>query len=139
MLQQIAALQVLFAKYHDLQTALDNGYEFVGPCVSDPDWVGWAITTAATQTTTSAAVMAPTLWKGRSTWSMRRRRTDRAGSPLWITRFRMRSGHGNKAPEFFGIPFTRNDGFGVWMFHIWVFQHNPAGIFANFNPKVPQC
>jgi len=25
------------------------------------------------------------------------------------------------------------------MFHIWVFQHNPAGIFANFNPKVPQC
>jgi hypothetical protein len=20
-----------------------------------------------------------------------------------------------------------------------VFQHNPAGIFANFNPRVPQC
>jgi hypothetical protein len=42
-------------------------------------------------------------------------------------------------PSFFGIPFTRNDGFGVWMFHIWLFEHNPAGMFANFNPTVPQC
>ena len=42
-------------------------------------------------------------------------------------------------PQFFGIPFTRNDGFGVWMFHIWLFQHNPAGTFANFNPDVPLC
>ena len=40
MLQQLAALHVLFAKYHDLQKALENGYEFVGPCVSDPELGG---------------------------------------------------------------------------------------------------
>jgi len=36
MRRQLAALHVLFAKYHDMEKALEHGYEFVGPCVSDP-------------------------------------------------------------------------------------------------------
>ena len=36
MRQQLAALHPLFAKYHDQDKALEDGYEFVGPCVSDP-------------------------------------------------------------------------------------------------------
>jgi hypothetical protein len=31
--------------------------------------------------------------------------------------------HSTEPPAFFGIPFTRNDGFGVWVFHIWLFEH----------------
>jgi hypothetical protein len=42
-------------------------------------------------------------------------------------------------PELFDIPFRRNDAFGVWMFHIWLFDPNPAGIFQDFNPDVLQC
>ena len=34
--RQLAALHPLFAKYHDQDKALEDGYEFVGPCVSDP-------------------------------------------------------------------------------------------------------
>jgi hypothetical protein len=29
--------------------------------------------------------------------------------------------------------------FGGWMFHIWLWEHNPAGMFANWNPSVPLC
>ena len=36
MRQQIAALHPLFARYHDLDKAIAAGYEFFGPCVSDP-------------------------------------------------------------------------------------------------------
>ena len=36
MRQQLAALHLLFAKYHDQDKALEDGYEFVGPCVADP-------------------------------------------------------------------------------------------------------
>jgi hypothetical protein len=36
MRQQLAALHPLFARYHDLDQAIADGYEFVGPCVSDP-------------------------------------------------------------------------------------------------------
>ena len=33
--QQLAALHPLFAKSHDRDTAVADGYKFVGPCVSD--------------------------------------------------------------------------------------------------------
>jgi hypothetical protein len=29
--------------------------------------------------------------------------------------------------------------FGGWMFHIWLWEHNPSGMFANWNPAVPLC
>jgi hypothetical protein len=139
MLRQLAALQELFAKYHDLQTAIENGYGFVGPCVSDPNLGGMGDHYSRSAN--------DDFGRGDGTHSVER--------PQYLVYAPRKDGsrrlaaldytvpyekwQGDKAPEFFGIPFTRNDGFGVWMFHIWVFQHNPAGIFANFNPTVPQC
>jgi hypothetical protein len=29
--------------------------------------------------------------------------------------------------------------FGGWMFHIWLWEHNPSGMFANWNVAVPLC
>jgi hypothetical protein len=29
--------------------------------------------------------------------------------------------------------------FGGWMFHIWLWEHNPSGEFTNWNPSVPLC
>lgn len=29
--------------------------------------------------------------------------------------------------------------FGGWMFHIWLWEHNPDGLFANWNRAVPLC
>jgi hypothetical protein len=29
--------------------------------------------------------------------------------------------------------------FDGWMFHIWLWEQNPAGMFANWNPSVPLC
>jgi len=139
MLEEVAALHVLFAKYHDLQTALENGYKFVAPCVSDPELGGMGDHYSRDAD--------DDFGRGDGTHALER--------PQYLVYAPQKNGsrrlaaldytvpyekwHGTKAPEFFGIPFTRNDGFGVWMFHIWVFQHNPAGMFANFNPKVPQC
>ena len=139
MIRQVAALHVLFEKYHDLQNALEHGYEFVGPCVSDPALGGMGDHYSRNAD--------DDFGRGDGTHALER--------PQYLVYAPQRNGsrrlaaldytvpydkwHSDKAPEFFGIPFTRNDGFGVWMFHIWVFQHNPAGIFANFNPKVPQC
>ena len=139
MLRQIAALHELFAKYHDLQTAIENRYGFVGPCVSDPKLGGMGDHYSRSAN--------DDFGRGDGTHSVER--------PQYLVYAPQKDGsrrlaaldytvpyekwQGDKAPEFFGIPFTRNDGFGVWMFHIWVFQNNPAGIFANFNPTVPQC
>lgn len=31
----------------------------------------------------------------------------------------------------------RNDTFGLWTLHAWIWYHNPDGVFADFNPRVP--
>ena len=139
MLTQLAALRVLFAKYHDMEKALEHGYKFVPPCVSDPELGGMGDHYSRNAD--------DDFGRGDGTYALER--------PQYLVYAPQKNGsrrlaaldytvpyekwHSDKAPEFFGIPFTRNDGFGVWMFHIWIFQHNPAGIFANFNPRVPQC
>jgi hypothetical protein len=37
------------------------------------------------------------------------------------------------------VSFTATNRFGGWMFHIWLWENNPAGMFENFNGSVPLC
>jgi hypothetical protein len=39
-------------------------------------------------------------------------------------------------PSLHGIDFHRNEAFGLWVLHAWVWKHNPAGMFADWNPNV---
>jgi hypothetical protein len=39
-------------------------------------------------------------------------------------------------PSLHGIDFHRNRDFGLWVLHAWVWKHNPAGIFEDWNPNV---
>jgi hypothetical protein len=139
MRQELAALHPLFAKYHDLDKAIADGYEFVGPCVADP-----ALGGMGDHYSLNAEI---DFGRGDGTYAL--------DTPQYLVYAPQKNGGRRLAaldytvpyekwdsaepPSFFGIPFTRNDGFGVWMFHIWLFEHNPAGMFANFNPLVPQC
>jgi len=139
MRQELAALPPLFAKYHDLERAIADGYEFVPPCVSDA-----ALGGMGDHYSLNAEI---DFGRGDGTYALNK--------PQYLVYAPQENGRrrlaaldytvpyekwtGPEPPSFFGIPFTRNDGFGVWMFHIWLSEHNPAGMFANFNPTVPQC
>ena len=37
------------------------------------------------------------------------------------------------------VAFSPTSRFGGWMIHIWLWEDNPDGIFANFNTSVPLC
>lgn len=39
-------------------------------------------------------------------------------------------------PRFLGATFQREDEFGVWALHAWIWRHNPEGMFAESNPRV---
>lgn len=41
-----------------------------------------------------------------------------------------------EAPRLFGQSFLHNLGDELWMLHVWVGRHNPAGMFATWNPRV---
>jgi len=42
-------------------------------------------------------------------------------------------------PTLFGVDFTRNDTLGIWALHAWIWQANPKGTFANYNPNISMC
>ncbi len=39
-------------------------------------------------------------------------------------------------PSLHGIDFHRNEAFGLWVLHAWIWRHNPAGILEDWNPTV---
>ncbi|MGD8280611.1 MAG: hypothetical protein PVJ80_17570 [Gemmatimonadota bacterium] len=43
---------------------------------------------------------------------------------------------GDEPPVLFGHTFGPNDGDGVWQLHVWLWRHNPAGVFQDWNPAV---
>jgi hypothetical protein len=43
---------------------------------------------------------------------------------------------GQEPPQFLGAAFQREDEFGVFGLHVWAWRENPAGLFAETNPKV---
>jgi hypothetical protein len=46
--------------------------------------------------------------------------------------------HGRDAepPVLFGEKFQQNDSFQLWGLHAWIWDENPSGIFANWNPRL---
>ena len=47
--------------------------------------------------------------------------------PLWP---------GQQPPTFMGATFQNEDEFGVYALHAWVWLSNPAGLFAEVNPRI---
>jgi hypothetical protein len=39
-------------------------------------------------------------------------------------------------PSLYGLPFHRNEAFGLWVLHVWHEKRNPSGIFSDWNPRV---
>ncbi|MGI9179238.1 MAG: hypothetical protein ACR2H9_01810 [Longimicrobiaceae bacterium] len=43
---------------------------------------------------------------------------------------------GEDPPTLLGQEFHRNEALGLFALHVWLWRHNPAGMFADWNPKV---
>jgi hypothetical protein len=39
-------------------------------------------------------------------------------------------------PVLHGLTFHANQTFQVWALHVWTFEHNPAGMFTDWNPRI---
>ena len=42
----------------------------------------------------------------------------------------------NDVPQLLGQKFTRHSTLPIFKLHIWVWQENPSGTYADWNPKV---
>jgi hypothetical protein len=43
---------------------------------------------------------------------------------------------GDEPPRIMGQKLKRADSLGIWYLHVWVWQANPKGLFADWNPAV---
>lgn len=139
--QQIAQLRALMAPFHDPAHAAAAGYDVAAPapgvCISDTvrGGMGYHYTSSKKDLIGDGAVnlLEPEF----IVFSPQRNGGVRLSAADYFVPY----GTWTSAdpPSLLGVPFHREDAFQAWVLHIWVFWPNPAGIFENFNPDVPQC
>ena len=62
-----------------------------------------------------------------------------ASSLPWNTSCPSRTRRGGRRAAISALPMsgTANQTFQLWTLHAWVYEYNPDGVFAAFNPRVP--
>jgi hypothetical protein len=143
----LAAAREATARFHDLQTAIDAGYNVELPDVNGK-------TCIANLTNPSAGAMGvhmvdvskvgdPKLDPTDPEALVYERRNDGTLKLVALEYVVFQSAVSSR-PSLFGVPFDANDGsrFGLppfWALHAWIWKPNPsepAGIFNAWNPRV---
>jgi hypothetical protein len=129
--QALATIRAVTAKYHDLQAAIDDGFAFRHACLAAGD-DGATGDIYTNRTRARDGVIDPTLPDGliyEPTPDGPRLVGVELIMPytLWAN---------PDPPTFFGNTFEREDGFGVFGLHVWIWRHNPDGMFEENNPNV---
>jgi hypothetical protein len=124
--QALARLRAATARYHDLAAAEADGFVKVTDCESGEVGIVYV------KPDRIDATLDPSAPEGLLYEPAATGRPRLAGVELVLP-----YGYGGpEPPTFFGHEFQPEDEFGVWGLHVWVWRHNPAGLFAYGNPNV---
>ena len=133
----LAAVRQATAGYHRVERAVAHGWgdPVISPCVSEPElggmghhYVNLGLMDGALDPAAPEVLLYEPMGNGRF----------RLVGVEYIVPFGVqpREADGGTAPELFGQTFTESDGANGWALHVWVWRHNPSGMFADFNPEV---
>jgi hypothetical protein len=127
--RQLAEVRATVAGYHNLDKALADGFVPISECVELAGVGGMGFhygqvpfDNAVDYARPEALVYAPQ--NGRLALAAVEYIIPQA---LWTSA---------DPPSLFGREFHKNDALGIWALHAWVFKHNPAGLFEDWNPTV---
>lgn len=131
--QQLAALRELTAPYHDLEAGMEAGYGTpVTECLSHPTEGAMGVHYGNLDLfDATVELLAPEtiLYEPQKNGKMRLVGVE------YIVPFAAHPAT-EDPPELMGQHFHANEEAGVWGFHVWLWRHNPSGLFADWNPKV---
>ena len=128
----IAAIRRATARYHDLDAAIDDGFVFLHGCEVRPDegpvgelYVHFGRLLDGVIDPSSPDAL---LYQPRENGPPKLIGVELAiPYPMWT---------GAQPPRFMGAEFQPEDEFGVWGLHVWAWNRNPEGMFAEANPNV---
>ena len=128
----LATLRNATARYHSLDTAIADGFVFLHGCEVRED--GGPVGTVYVNTrrlldgTIDPALPDGLIYERRVNESPRLVAVELAVPfSLWTA---------PEPPSFLGATFQREDEFGVFGLHVWLWRNNPKGLFAETNPNV---
>jgi hypothetical protein len=128
----ITTLRRVTARYQRLQAAMDDGFVLLHPCEERPGEgpVGsvyvrfdWVMDGVIDPEKPDGLVYEPT-----------RNGRERLVAVEFAVPYALWSDA--DPPQFLGASFQPEDEFGVWALHVWLWRHNPEGLFAESNPHV---
>ncbi|HEX4868657.1 MAG TPA: hypothetical protein VFV32_13690 [Acidimicrobiales bacterium] len=125
---QLAAVRAAMARYHDVDEAVADGYELLDVCFdSAAGGMGYhylkGVDASLDPLAPEALVYEP----------------SEHGLRLVGVEYIVPLGLSNSPPEVLDQSLHANPGLGLWVLHAWIWQPNPAGMFADFNPNVADC
>jgi len=128
----IATLQRVTARYHRLSVAKDDGFVLLHPCEvrGDEGPVGTVYVNFARLLDGVIDPESPDalIYEPKRNGEFRLVGVEFAvPQALWTA---------PELPKFLGATFQREDEFGVFALHAWVWRNNPRGLFAEINPRV---
>jgi hypothetical protein len=136
-LHQLNALRAVLAPFEHVEAALDGGFERFGHCMSGPQGAQGIHFTHAER------IGDPTLDLSRPEVLMYEPRPDGSlrliGTEYLVFQQAWHEAGNGAPPSLLGREFTLNTTLldePFYALHVWVWQHNPLGIFANWNPLV---
>ena len=131
--RELAALRHLTAPFHDIQVAMDAGWNTpVTACLSDPSQGAMGVHYGNLGYFDADAVLLEPetlLYEPRKNGGMRLVGIE------YLIPFDALPASADP-PELLGQHFHANMDAGVWALHVWLWRHNPAGLFADWNRKV---
>jgi hypothetical protein len=129
--QSIVTLRLATKRYRDLQNAIDDGFVLLHDCEVRPG-EGPVGTVYVHFGRVLDGVVDPTLPDALIYEPQKSGRLALVGVEFAV----LISSEDQDPPTFLGVPFQREDEFGVFALHAWVWRPNPNGLFAETNPRV---
>jgi len=126
--QELALARASTAKYHNVQTALADGYVDINLYIPN---MGWHYLNQS---------LADEHFEVDKPELLVYAEKPNGGLRLVAVEYAVPLSLSNTPPEGFTgneDVWSENVGAGLWTLHAWVWLHNPNGVFAAFNPNVP--
>lgn len=129
----LAQVRQATVQFHDLQTAIDAGYEQFLPCFDDGVSSGMGQHFAKMSLIDGVA---DALHPEVLVYEPHNGRYQLVAVEYVIPQSAWTS---EEAPMLFGEHFHTNDTLGIWALHAWIWRGNPGGVHDDFSPNVRMC
>jgi hypothetical protein len=129
-LKALAAARAGTAKYHRYEAALEDGFVRVSPCIALPNG-----STMGFHYMNFDRLQDGELNPGEPELLLYL--PDRRGRmQLVAVEYALPGTADDPVPMMFGRPLHFSEARSAWELHAWIWQHNPDGMFEDFNPRL---